>query len=149
MLDVCWRTESSFVSHDVRTTKVNALMTRKAKIDIKRERKAARVLGIIMSCFIICWLPFFCKQIFIAICNDCTFSILLDKYRINTFLNWSGYVNSLLNPIIYTIFSPDFREAFGKILFGKYNKSNRSRNFKRWIQSSFFYKKLHRLALSS
>ena len=123
--------EQSILS-DTKNTRVKTLQQRKAKIDIKRERKAARVLGIIMSCFIVCWLPFFCKQIFIAICKDCSFSILLDKYRINTILNWSGYVNSLLNPIIYTIFSPDFREAFGKILFGKYRKNRtQNRNFKR------------------
>jgi len=29
---------------------------------------------------------------------------------------WLGYVNSLLNPLIYTIFNPDFRRAFSRIL---------------------------------
>ena len=36
-----------------RDSKVSMLIKKRAKIDIKRERKAARVLGIIMSCFII------------------------------------------------------------------------------------------------
>jgi 5-hydroxytryptamine receptor 1 len=43
-----------------------------------------------------------------------------------TILLWLGYLNSLFNPVIYTIFSPDFRNAFSKILFGKY-KSQFSR----------------------
>ena len=30
-----------------------------------------------------------------------------------------GYFNSTLNPIIYTVFSPEFRQAFQKILYGK------------------------------
>ncbi|CAH8464572.1 unnamed protein product [Heterobilharzia americana] len=29
---------------------------------------------------------------------------------------WLGYVNSFLNPIIYTIFNVEFRKAFKKLL---------------------------------
>ena len=29
---------------------------------------------------------------------------------------WLGYVNSALNPIIYTIFNGEFRKAFKKIM---------------------------------
>jgi hypothetical protein len=29
---------------------------------------------------------------------------------------WLGYVNSCINPVIYTIFNPEFRKAFKKIL---------------------------------
>ena len=57
-------------------------------------------------------------QIIKSVCKECS---LIDE-PIATVLTWLGYMNSLLNPIIYTIFSPDFREAFGKILFGKYRK---------------------------
>jgi 5-hydroxytryptamine receptor 1 len=31
---------------------------------------------------------------------------------------WLGYFNSTLNPVIYTIFSPEFRQAFKRILCG-------------------------------
>ncbi|CAB1438263.1 unnamed protein product [Pleuronectes platessa] len=33
------------------------------------------------------------------------------------FFFWFGYVNSSLNPVIYTIFNQDFRRAFQKILW--------------------------------
>lgn len=33
-----------------------------------------------------------------------------------SFLTWLGYLNSFLNPIIYTIFNIEFRKAFAKIL---------------------------------
>ena len=31
-------------------------------------------------------------------------------------LTWLGYSNSVFNPIIYSIFNSQFREAFGRIL---------------------------------
>jgi len=33
-----------------------------------------------------------------------------------SFLVWLGYINSFLNPVIYTIFNAEFRRAFSKIL---------------------------------
>ncbi len=42
---------------------------------------------------------------------------------------WLGYFNSTLNPIIYTVFSPEFRQAFQRILFGKVaNQNHRPRH---------------------
>jgi len=103
-------------------TKSSGLISRK-KIDIKRERKATKVLGVVMGCFILCWLPFFIEE---TICG--IFHLTINE-KIISVLTWLGYLNSLLNPVIYTIFSPDFRQAFGKILFGKYR--NRRRRLKK------------------
>jgi len=89
------------------------------KIDIKRERKATKVLGVVMGCFILCWLPFFIEETISGL-----FDLTINE-KIISVLTWLGYLNSLLNPVIYTIFSPDFRQAFGKILFGKYRKRRR------------------------
>ena len=40
-------------------------------------------------------------------------------FQLIGFITWLGYVNSTLNPIIYTIFNMDFREAFKRIISGK------------------------------
>ena len=37
--------------------------------------------------------------------------------QVNMFITWLGYLNSTLNPIIYTIFNPYFRQAFRNIIF--------------------------------
>lgn len=82
--------------------------------DSKRERKAAKTLAIITGAFVMCWLPFFILAILLPLCKTCDFN----PYMISFFL-WLGYFNSTLNPIIYTIFSPEFRHAFKRLLCGR------------------------------
>ncbi|XP_063232292.1 5-hydroxytryptamine receptor-like isoform X2 [Bacillus rossius redtenbacheri] len=82
--------------------------------DSKRERKAAKTLAIITGAFVVCWLPFFILAILLPVCQACHFN----EYMVSFFL-WLGYFNSTLNPIIYTIFSPEFRHAFKRILYGR------------------------------
>ncbi|KYB25477.1 5-hydroxytryptamine receptor 2A-like Protein [Tribolium castaneum] len=90
--------------------------------DSKRERKAAKTLAIITGAFVLCWLPFFIMAVLLPINAN-----LFEKYVISIFL-WLGYFNSTLNPIIYTIFSPEFRHAFKKILCGR-NYARRNKHF--------------------
>ncbi|KAF8766435.1 5-hydroxytryptamine receptor like protein [Argiope bruennichi] len=77
----------------------------------KREKKAAKTLAIITGVFVVCWLPFFIMALLLPLCNECE-----PDFPIFSIFLWLGYANSTLNPIIYTIFSPDFRSAFKKLL---------------------------------
>ncbi|XP_059608789.1 putative tyramine receptor 2 [Phlebotomus argentipes] len=83
----------------------------KQKISLSKERRAARTLGIIMGVFVVCWLPFFIMYVTLPFCGSCCPS---DK--LINFITWLGYINSALNPIIYTIFNLDYRRAFKKLL---------------------------------
>ncbi|CAG9815763.1 unnamed protein product [Phaedon cochleariae] len=83
----------------------------KQRISLSKERRAARTLGIIMGVFVVCWLPFFLMYVIIPFCSVCC-----PSSRLINFITWLGYVNSGLNPIIYTIFNMDFRRAFRKLL---------------------------------
>lgn len=76
------------------------------------DHKAAVTLGVIMGVFLICWLPFFILNLIEAYCK-CAPVILFQ------ILTWLGYFNSCLNPIIYSIFNSEFRNAFKRILFPK------------------------------
>ncbi|XP_066455244.1 5-hydroxytryptamine receptor 1F [Eleutherodactylus coqui] len=84
---------------------------RKQKIYCNRERKAATTLGLILGAFVICWLPFFVKEVIVNICDACYISD-----DMSNFLTWLGYLNSLINPLIYTIFNEDFKKAFQKLI---------------------------------
>lgn len=84
----------------------------KRRVARKKEKRATLILGLIMGSFIACWLPFFFMYILTPMCQVCdipaaAFSIAF----------WLGYMNSALNPVIYTIFNKDFRRAFRRILF--------------------------------
>lgn len=74
------------------------------------DHKAAITLGFIMGTFLVCWVPFFCINIVAAVCKSCISDMVFK------FLTWLGYCNSALNPIIYSIFNTEFRDAFRRIL---------------------------------
>uniref|UniRef100_H2ZVF1 5-hydroxytryptamine receptor 1F n=2 Tax=Latimeria chalumnae TaxID=7897 RepID=H2ZVF1_LATCH len=84
---------------------------RKQKISCVREKKAATTLGLILGAFMICWLPFFLKEVIVNICIACPISA-----EMSDFLTWLGYLNSLINPLIYTVFNEDFKKAFQKLM---------------------------------
>ncbi|XP_065361358.1 tyramine/octopamine receptor [Calliphora vicina] len=83
----------------------------KQKISLSKERRAARTLGIIMGVFVICWLPFFLMYVVLPFCSTCC-----PTTKFKNFITWLGYINSVLNPIIYTIFNLDYRRAFKRLL---------------------------------
>ncbi|XP_047185589.1 5-hydroxytryptamine (serotonin) receptor 1A b isoform X3 [Scophthalmus maximus] len=84
----------------------------KRKIALARERKTVKTLGIIMGTFILCWLPFFIVALVMPFCPD---SCYMPRW-LGDVINWLGYSNSLLNPIIYAYFNKDFQSAFKKII---------------------------------
>nr|XP_020021006.1 trace amine-associated receptor 7a-like [Castor canadensis] len=79
----------------------------------KRERKAAKTLGIAVVAFFISWLPYFIDSIVDA------FLGFITPPRVYEILVWIAYYNSAMNPLIYAFFYPWFRKAIKLIVTGK------------------------------
>ncbi|XP_061093011.1 5-hydroxytryptamine receptor 4 [Conger conger] len=77
---------------------------------MRTETKAAKTLCIIMGCFCLCWAPFFITNV-VDPFIDYT---VPDKLW--TACLWLGYINSMLNPILYAFLNKSFRRAFLIIL---------------------------------
>uniref|UniRef100_A0A8C2BHF3 G-protein coupled receptors family 1 profile domain-containing protein n=1 Tax=Cyprinus carpio TaxID=7962 RepID=A0A8C2BHF3_CYPCA len=73
----------------------------------KSERKAALTLGIIVTVYLVCWIPFFILSL-----TENTGMASTTAY----ILLWFLYINSGLNPLIYAFFYPWFKMSVKHIL---------------------------------
>lgn len=90
---------------------------KKLRFQLAKERKASTTLGIIMSAFTVCWLPFF----ILALVKPLTGA---EYHTLSSIFLWLGYANSLLNPIIYATLNRDFRKPFQEILYFRCSSLN-------------------------
>ena len=77
---------------------------------MRMDTKAAKTLCIIMGCFCLCWAPFFITNV-VDPFIDYTVPDQLWAACL-----WLGYINSMLNPILYAFLNKSFRRAFLIIL---------------------------------
>ncbi|XP_005360979.1 trace amine-associated receptor 5 [Microtus ochrogaster] len=86
---------------------------------VKRERKAAKTLGIAVGVYLVCWLPFTVDTLVDSLLNFITPPLVFDIFI------WFAYFNSACNPIIYVFSYRWFRKAL-KLLLSREILSPRS-----------------------
>ncbi|KAM7361839.1 5-hydroxytryptamine receptor 7 isoform 1-T3 [Cochliomyia hominivorax] len=94
---------------------------KKLRFQLAKEKKASTTLGIIMSAFTICWLPFFILALIRPFVENETTHV---PQSLSSLFLWLGYANSLLNPIIYATLNRDFRKPFQEILYFRCSSLN-------------------------
>ncbi|XP_071944905.1 histamine H3 receptor-like [Antedon mediterranea] len=80
-----------------------------------QTRKAAIMLAVLVTVFVICWTPY---NIF----------IMIDSVEISDFVwecvNYLLWFNSGINPILYAVTNEQFRQTFIRIIFCRWNEDN-------------------------
>ena len=69
----------------------------------------------IAVCFLVCWFPFFLCNTWSGIMMELNLPHLEPSMTLFLLTTWLGYINSILNPFIYTIYNREFRKAFRKL----------------------------------
>uniref|UniRef100_A0A665UWT9 G-protein coupled receptors family 1 profile domain-containing protein n=1 Tax=Echeneis naucrates TaxID=173247 RepID=A0A665UWT9_ECHNA len=103
MLVAYWRI---FKAAKRQARQINSSKKQRHRNAMRRERKAAKTLGIIMGVFLIFWMPFFTVNIVDPFIEYSTEVVVWDIFL------WLGYINSSLNPFLYGFFNRSFRRAF-------------------------------------
>ena len=77
------------------------------------------MMGVIVGTFAICWAPFAVMFILFPLMPQ--FSNYMGHHEtLNNCITWLGYLNSLLNPIIYASMNKDIRTGMSRIMFPRH-----------------------------
>ncbi|CAF0910300.1 unnamed protein product [Didymodactylos carnosus] len=91
--------------------------------NLARDKKAARSLFILVFAFVICWCPYTLLTLIRALCKQPTKCISNTLYEFTFWLLW---LNSTINPLLYSFLHVKFRKAFYRILCPYSIRSSRS-----------------------
>ena len=94
-------------------------VTQEARQQFERDRKALKLTSIILAVLLLCFLPgFISTLVFTRLGTEATAEA---RYLLHSFSVSIVFMNSLLNPIIYSVGIRQFRVAFIELLFRTVN----------------------------
>ena len=77
---------------------------------MRRDRKAAKNLTLLVVVYFICWLPYVVSTLILAVCDTCVSDNLFE------FFNWLLWFNSSLNSFMYAMTNERFRTNYRQLL---------------------------------